>query len=257
MPPPKLSVAVRRVRPDDESVIRPMWEAGFCEMIPHSYDRISASIIPALATAAVAGTLFALGAPRAAVVCGILGSCIYLPPGKLLHDTLFRFAIAQSAKSQMANLPATWNEKAGAAFFVAVDKISEEVIGCVGVRLTHTLWKEVEKSVVQPDREASVWRLSVSDAARGRHVGRELMHSAETWAREHGARHVSLICGNPESKIFYRKLEYSAETEERARRVLFGAADARPQTVTGKLRELWLARRLAPETATVLAREIA
>ena len=250
-------LSIRHVRRDDEAVIRPMWEAGFCEMIPFSYERIRGSVIPALATAAVAGSLYALGAPRAAVICGLLGGCLYLPPGRLLHEKLFRLAIAQASKKQMVNLQESWNEREGAAFFVAEDGASREVVGCVGVRMNHTLWKESEKSVVQPEREASVWRLSVSSAARGRHVGAELMRSAETWAREHGADHVSLICGNPESVKFYRKCGYTAETDGRARRVLFGSIDARPQTMTGKLRELWLVRRLSPETATVFAREIA
>ena len=148
MPLSKLPLVVRRVARDEEPIIRPLWESGFAEMIPYSYERIQTSFAPALFTAFTAGALFLLGAPRSALLFGLLGTSIYLPPGRILHERLFRFAIAQQAKKSMAGLADEWSDARGAAFFVAEDCASRAILGCVGVKLKHN----ANRAVVQGKR---------------------------------------------------------------------------------------------------------
>jgi ribosomal protein S18 acetylase RimI-like enzyme len=257
MAPPNAGVVIRRVAPDDEPVVRALWESGFRELGPHSYARITASPVIALASAAVASALALGGAPRAALVVGALGAAVYSPLGAALHDALMGVAIAFASRRTMHDLGARWSEP-GAAFFVAAEAAPPHaVVGCVGVKLSHTLAGEAAPHAAPLEGEASVWRLSVARAARGRAVGRALMAEAERWARAHGAQSVSLICGNPESVRFYKALGYRPESEACARRVLWGATDARaPWRAGGPLREAWLRTRLAPATATLYARTL-
>ena len=55
----------------------------------------------------------------------------------------------------------------------------------------------------------SVWRVSVTERARGGGVGRKLMTAAEDWAREQGGTKMQLYTGNPVASLFYRKLGYA------------------------------------------------
>ena len=55
----------------------------------------------------------------------------------------------------------------------------------------------------------SVYRLSVSDDARGLGVGRQLMAHVEAWAVGRGATHVTLTTANAVAGQFYMKLGYS------------------------------------------------
>lgn len=63
------------------------------------------------------------------------------------------------------------------------------------------------------DLQAYVGELVVDAAAEGRGVGRQLMLSAEAWARERGLRFITLDtgAGNAGARAFYGRLGYLAE----------------------------------------------
>lgn len=69
------------------------------------------------------------------------------------------------------------------------------------------------------------------------------MATAEGWAAEQGCSHVSLITGNLDSQRFYFKIGYSVESEERARRVLFGPSGT-PAGLMGMVKARMLKGRL-------------
>ena len=131
--------------------------------------------------------------------------------------------VARKQADAMHGLALAWPAP-GAAFFVATDAADGEVLGCVGVKFLHTL--DPSAKLAEPplftDSEASIWRLSVASNARQLGIGRALMDKAEAFAKEGGATHLSLICGNPESVKFYRKIGFAAETDKRARTAMFG-----------------------------------
>lgn len=63
------------------------------------------------------------------------------------------------------------------------------------------------------DPQAYVGELVVDATAEGRGVGRQLMLSAEAWARERGLRFITLDtgAGNAGARAFYRRLGYLQE----------------------------------------------
>jgi len=156
-----------------------------------------------------------------------------------------------------------WLRPRESTFLVAmdVDAVSGQetaLLGCVAVKMVHTLHSERLPGVPVQPGEASVWRLTTVPAARGRGVGRALMTAAEEWAAAQGAHHVSLITGNIESKAFYRRIGYQAEELPRAAAVVFGTPH--PNVPCWNVRR-WvqahnLARRCGPRT-TIFARCIA
>jgi len=90
---------------------------------------------------------------------------------------------------------------------VAVDKDRNAVVGCCGVKRGTDEQKDVE----DPEKTDvfSVWRLSVSEDARGEGLGRKLMDHVEEWARLRGGKKMQLYTGNPAASKFYQKLGYS------------------------------------------------
>jgi len=228
MPSPPLPVLIRPVTAADEAsgvsaALRAIWRAGFYEIAPFSYARIAGSPLPLAACLSLAAlALFAARSRAAAGALALLGAAVYTPAGRALHDALLRAAVARQERATMHALAEKWRAPR-AAFFVAEDAATRAPLGCVGVKLAHTLAPaRAGAAAGDAAREASVWRLAVAPAARGRGVARALMAAAEEWARAGGAARVSLICGNPESARAYRAMGYGPEAVERARLALYG-----------------------------------
>ena len=136
------------------------------------------------------------------------------------------------------------------------------MLGCVAIQKGHTLEKERLAGVPRLlSTEASVWKLSVAEEARKRGVARRLMSHVEDWARENGCTHVSLICGNPESQRFYRKIGYAGEAKERAERALYGADEDEVHGTGNRgcrrsIKTWFLMQRITGDRATVLAKKV-
>ena len=252
------AVLLRRYRASDNALVTPLWMNGFLEMADDGHARLKSAPFAGAFFAALAGAAWGLSAP-VAVPAGLVGfgALVYTPIGL----QLYRAALWQGIKLQALSMKpegfeqrwcleappgaasGTWDERRG-AFLVAqrADDPEGRPIGCVAVKCTHTLHRERQAGVAALPREASIWRLTVAPAARGLGVGRLLMDGAEAFARREGCANMSLICGNEQSKAFYRAIGYSAETEARARAAVFG--EAGPKGVAGLVKERTLRARL-------------
>lgn len=90
--------------------------------------------------------------------------------------------------------------------FVAVKKApvgenggKEEILGCVAC-------KEGQSMSDDPaSKDASIFRLSVAEFARGHGVASLLMDAAEQFARDQGALHIFAVTGNPKAARLYLK----------------------------------------------------
>jgi GNAT superfamily N-acetyltransferase len=156
-------------------------------------------------------------------------------------------------------ISAVWQQPGESQFLVCLDSSSGALLGCVAVARRHTLEKEARRGagVPAPTGDASLWRLTVAPAARRLGAGRALMAAAEDWARAHGCRRMTLICGNRESQQFYRRVGYGAADEARARLVLFGPSGAPARgDVLGWLRLALLRTRVRRRGGTVMERAL-
>lgn len=83
----------------------------------------------------------------------------------------------------------------------------DTVLGCCGVK------RGIDEATDIPDKDAtdifSIWRLSVSEDARGMGLGRLLMEKAEAYAVENGGKKMILYTGNPAASSFYQKIGYA------------------------------------------------
>jgi len=209
---------------------------------------MAAAVLVATAAAAWgAGAASPRGAAAAAAtaLCACAAMASDAGGGALLRAALWQGILRQTRRDMTRETIGFWQRPGGAGapaseFLVA--EVAGAVVGCVAVLSQHTLYKE-RRAAAGADagaraREASVWRLSVSPAARRLGVGRALMAAAEAWAAARGCTHVSLVTGNAASQKFYRSIGYGIEDEARARQVLFGAS-GEPADVRG-----WLQRRM-------------
>lgn len=263
MTPPK--VVLRSYRDADNGAVKSMWAAGFSEQAYSGHARLQSSPTTFVSWAAIAGAARYCGAPIAVPVLLVaFGAALYTPAGLALYKTLSRAIADAQAKSSMA--PDVFNKKwnsvalpdAGpepSAFLVAqlADDAEGRPIGCVCVKLEHTLSRERAGGVEPVKGEASVWKLSVLPEARRFGVGRMLMGGAEDFARRRGCTRVSLVTSNESSKTFYRRLGYAPETEERAAAATFGPAGPKGLWGLWKLRML---RYRLFEWGTIFSRDI-
>jgi ribosomal protein S18 acetylase RimI-like enzyme len=91
---------------------------------------------------------------------------------------------------------------------VAVDKSQNDlIVGCCGVKRGTDENKDFADAGTTD--VFSIWRLSVSEKARGGGLGRRLMKACEEWAREHGGKKMVLYTGNPAASKFYVKIGYT------------------------------------------------
>mmetsp|Transcript_9969 Transcript_9969/g.23763 ORF Transcript_9969/g.23763 Transcript_9969/m.23763 type:complete len:198 (-) Transcript_9969:60-653(-) len=88
---------------------------------------------------------------------------------------------------------------------VAINK-DGAIVGCCGVKRGTDEKKDVEDK--SETDVFSIWRLSVSEAARGMGLGSLLMIKTEEWAKEHGGKNMHLFTGNPAASKFYQKIGY-------------------------------------------------
>ena len=91
---------------------------------------------------------------------------------------------------------------------VAVDNDAEGgcVLGFCGVKRGTSETEDVEDTKVDV---WSIWRLSVSEDARGTGLGKGLMSRSEEWARTNGGRKIVLYTGNDAASKFYQKIGYA------------------------------------------------
>lgn len=259
---PAKDVKIRPYQAEDYHVVLPMWQYGFLEMAAHIHAKAVKSPVMIVSAATVGAVAWAVGHPVVGAAFTAMGVLMYTPLGaSVTNALLWQGIMAQTRQSmQPKHLLEEWRKPGVSAFWVAVDAASEagsaeedaarkaaaalpysnvngkgeRILGCVGVKKYHTLHKERLAGVPLVEGEASVWRLSVHSDARGKGVGKQLMETAEAWAKEQGCTHVSLITGNPESQKFYRRIGYSTETLPRACTVLFGAPGAIDSTAAAR-----------------------
>ena len=167
-----------------------------------------------------------------------------------LHAFIFWHLIGLLGRKDMrtpAALRKYWDIASFSHFWVA--ELDGIPVACIACRLTHTL---LDPAPDTPADEASVWRLSVSPNARRHGLGKLLMRQAEEWAASYGAKHMSLITGNIESKQFYRRIGYRIESEDRAKRIC--------SSVKSSFRSWFLIRslqkRLHPQEGTVFVKAL-
>jgi len=241
----KLKILIRDYRDSDNAVVTRIWMEGFHEMSkgPNgSIKKMQTSLWPI----AVFGGLGALsyiarGPYFLSIFLVGFGVSLYTPIGSFLYSHAFWQAIKAQAKQSMAESTfhekwmnngggstssstssTTW-DKSRTHFFVAQlsDDPTGTPIGCVGIKSVHTLHHERDTKAQDMPFEASIWRLSVDDSMRGEGIGRLLMQSAEKWAKDvAGCKNMTLITGNEDSKVFYTRVGYKPESEERALAVL-------------------------------------
>ena len=97
--------------------------------------------------------------------------------------------------------------------FVAVKKApvgenggKEEILGCVACKEGQNI------SDCDPaSKDASIFRLSVAEFARGQGVASLLMDAAEQFAREQGALQIFAVTGNPKAARLYLKRGFSED----------------------------------------------
>jgi ribosomal protein S18 acetylase RimI-like enzyme len=244
-------VTVRRMRPGEDRILEPMWRRGFHEMHATAYARMQTSpafwVFVAANAAFGAWHLLAAAAPqpallwRALVGCGAcaFAAALATPP---LGRRIVSFFMWRAVKNQRFLFKSAGGS-AEPAYWVAEAAEGGALLGCVCVKLSHTLEREREAGAAAAPGEASVWRLTVDPAARKLGVGRALMAEAERFAQQQGCRAMSLITGNEGSRAFYAKLGYACEESARARRAVFGERGA-PRTLLGRMRAAALPRRL-------------
>jgi GNAT superfamily N-acetyltransferase len=256
------SVVLRDYRPSDAPVVVPMWKEGFYEMMPYSYARLVSSPTTFLAFAGMGACALAAGSPITSGLLAGFGLLCYTPVGRALVGSLFWLSISLQARMSMRDIEKRWMRPSQTHFYVA--EADGVPVGCVAVKAMHTLHGERVKALTAQEPlpgEASVWRLTVAPSARNLGVGRLLMERAESWARDTGCSHVSLITGNPESSKFYRKLGYENESESRARLVLFGPLGVEGDSVRGgglfAALKLKLLRRRLTETKSIFVKKVA
>lgn len=248
-------VCIRTYTHADHGAVLPLWQRGFLEMGPYLHQDIQRSPwLHAFALTFIGAALLR----RHAWVAGVLTATYALilsPVGAwLLQRALWQGILAQTrADMTPERLPQVWQSPKASEFFVAT--LDERVLGCVAVRMLHTLHKERRAGVPEMEGQASVWRLSVDHTARRCGAGRELMAAAEAWARGNGAERVSLVTGNPDSVKFYQRLGYTPETFPIACRAVFGCAPDRVP-LSGYARRMGLWQRTSGSKPTVWAKQL-
>ena len=231
---------IRDYRDSDNILITKIWMEGFHEMCqgPNgSIKKMQTSFWPISIFGSLGTLVYIFQGPITISTLFIaFGISLYTPIGSYMYSAALWQAIKAQGKKSMAvstfhsiwlnpgnNVikTAEW-DKTRTHFFVAQrsDDPLGIPVGCVGVKSIHTLHHEKDTLALDTPNEASIWRLSVDSNLRGSGIGRLLMSSAEKWAKEHGCKNMSLITGNEDSKIFYQKIGYKTETEERALSVL-------------------------------------
>lgn len=251
---------------DDDITISPLsmehhaevvkvWQEGFAEMGPLFYDDFSSNPTNIfLALGIICGAAYMKWWFTAATVASFT-ALLWTPPlGRGILQALLWQGIKSQTRRDMteATILAKWRRPGTSEFFVALH--NGRVAGCVAVTNEHTLGKEARAGVPALRGEASVWRLSVDPEYRKLGLGKRLMHTAETWARDHGCHHISLVTGNPASKKFYQRLGYGSETEPRAVAAVFGSPDAVGWGL-GWLKYYMLRRRLS-RVGSILMKEL-
>jgi ribosomal protein S18 acetylase RimI-like enzyme len=123
------------------------------------------------------------------------------------------FAVEGDVGPNGCNLMGHWGDDGDSnngckRMLIAVNNHSDEaVLGCCGVK------RGVSEGIDIEDETAtdvfSIWRLSVSEDARGMGLGRLLMNEAEEWAKENGGTKMILYTGNPAASAFYQKIGYA------------------------------------------------
>lgn len=255
MAPAVSKVTVRDYKPADHDVIVPMWKNGFAEMGPHEYRRFTSSAWPFIVFASLGSGAALVGWTTAAKCLVGFGAAIYTPFGKWLLNSMLWTSINIQAKVSMGDIEGRWMQEGQSHFFVA--EYDGRPVGCVAVKAVHTLHCERNAAAgAEPvPGEASIWRLTVDPNARKLGIGKLLMSKAEGWASEQGCKYMTLVTANPESKLFYRRLGYAVESQERARKILFGDSGV-ATSVFGGMKSRFLERRLNKETGTVFMKQL-
>lgn len=233
-------ILIRDYRDSDNNIVTKIWMEGFHEMSQGptgSIRKMQTSILPITIFGGFGAlTYLSQGPFLLSIFLVSFGVSLYTPIGSFLYSHALWQAIKAQGKQSMApstfhdkwlnkgttSSSSTW-DKTRTHFFVAQrsDDPSGTPIGCVGVKSVHTLHHERDARASDTPFEASIWRLSVDDRMRGEGIGRLLMQRAEKWAKETAfCNNISLITGNEDSKIFYSRIGYKPETEERALSVL-------------------------------------
>lgn len=258
VPPQK--VTVRAYRPEDYAAVVHAWQRGFSELTPYSYRRIFGTPIP-FVILGVLGVLSTLATSsltaRLCIWSFILALCIP-KTGIALLSGLMEVGIFANTRKDMTRekLPAVWQREGESGFFVA--EADGVIVGCAAVRRGHTLEpapSSASSGASYQPREASIWKVSVVPAARKLGVGRLVMAACEQWAAAQQCTHLSLICGNDASQLFYRRLGFSNETRERAYRAMFGEGMT-PRGLVQTLKAKGLPRRLEGDKATILVKAV-
>jgi GNAT superfamily N-acetyltransferase len=213
-------VRIRDYQVTDHGIVVPMWMAGFYEMYPYSYQRLSTSPTSLITFLSSAAFAHYCNAPRLSIGLGTFGILLYTPIGRWFVGVLFWQIIKLQGKFTMKDIVKVWMKPSFSHFYVA--EVDGQIVGCIAIKLQHTLHSERGSGVPTVEEEASVWRLTVAPEGRKLGIGRKLMEYGEQWAKQQGAKYISLITGNPESQKFYTRLNYQPETLLRACNVLFG-----------------------------------
>jgi GNAT superfamily N-acetyltransferase len=232
-----------------------MWQQGFLEMGPLMYAQLRKNPIGIVASSVIVGALVYYKHNLLATVFGTLAALFYVPMtgASFFNALLWRGILHQTQKDMTEDtLQDKWQKEGSSQFFVA--EREGILLGCVAIKAVHTLHSERKPGVETLLNEASVWRLSVAKEARKCGVGKLLMQAAEQWAAQNGCKCVSLITGNSESKRFYERLNYNAESYDRAARVIFGGVDK--ITTADFIKSLLLRRRVDGREHTIFCKAI-
>lgn len=253
---PTPTLVIREYADSDHAVILLIWQRGVLEMAPLLADYLRARSHVAAAVALAVSV--ALASPLLAITTIIFYVFMLSPAWPALASAaLWRLILAlSSGTSDMAcpaNLRAKWCVPGVSAFFVG--ELDGLPVGCVSVRMAHTLDEERVPGAAAMKGHASLWRLSVDAAVRRSpmRVGHALCDAAHVWAARHGAARISLVCGNPESIKFYRRIGYASEALDIAREAVFGS------TAPGWAhwwRAYFLPQRTHVEKGSILAKEL-
>lgn len=219
-----MTLIVRPYRDGDYDAVLPLWQAGFAELGLHLHRSLTSwRSLATLAAAAGVAAALQRWTLAGAIVAG--AAALLTPVGRAAVSSLIWPGVWAETRRDMtpAALRDRWATPGQSSFWVA--ESDGVVVGCVGVRGEHTLYKERRfdaAAAPPPGGEASVWRLSVAPSARRLGVGRALMAALEAWAVQHGYTSLTLVCGNPDSKKFYASLGYTRVPLEDAVAAVWG-----------------------------------
>jgi len=139
-----------------------------------------------------------------------VNAMIWKEAQKDMVDAYSYWILMKPRGSSNRPMAATTGEIKPRTFWVAVDSTTDQLVGCLGIRLHDRKAVRIDEGTWRTGRKctheecssmlscktATIWRLAVHNSIRRQGLGKKLMEVAEAYAKEHGMTRVILYTGN-------------------------------------------------------------